>query len=128
MLLANKHDIASIEKLSYLKESELSPLIPQLMEWLQDGNWPVALPVSHLLAKAGDNIIPPLVAVLHGQDDIWKYWCIQLLVKKLPQQQFSMLLKDLVSLAQNPTAGEILEEVHIAAAEAISGFSTDNTF
>ncbi|WP_277469408.1 MULTISPECIES: DUF5071 domain-containing protein [unclassified Paenibacillus] len=46
----DKHDFKSVELLSGLEESQVIPQIPELLEWVQDMNWPIATAVADLLA------------------------------------------------------------------------------
>ena len=49
----DKHDLLALERARELGFPLLNEIIPDLLEWLQDGNWPVARPTATLLAEAG---------------------------------------------------------------------------
>lgn len=71
---SNKFDIEVINHLQLRKSDELIPLLPELLEWIQDMNWPVALPIVHLLSKQKtENLIPDFISILDSQNSIWKY-------------------------------------------------------
>ena len=55
----------------------VAPVLPDLLEWLQDYNWPVARPIGEFLASIPEPMVPHIRAVLDGNDLIWKYWCIE---------------------------------------------------
>nr|WP_145331961.1 DUF5071 domain-containing protein [Paenibacillus xylanexedens] len=55
MLPKDKFDIKSVEKLAKRSNDELREILPELMEWLQDGNWPISKPVEDLLLRFGTN-------------------------------------------------------------------------
>ncbi|MDT0123938.1 DUF5071 domain-containing protein [Paenibacillus sp. RRE4] len=49
MLPKDKFNIKSVKKLAKRSNDELRDILPELMEWLQDGNWPISKPVEDLL-------------------------------------------------------------------------------
>jgi hypothetical protein len=126
LLPEDKFDINAIERILKLPEDEVAALIPKLLEWLQDANWPIAEPMSEFLATTDKLVIPHIVAVLRSNDSIWKYWCIRLLVPKLKPETASMLSVELMALANMPSAEDAREDVHVAAAEAIA-LATNNS-
>ena len=92
----NKFDSSNIERLKHLTDNEIEPILPSLLEWIQDCNWPVA----------GD-ILP--------KDDIWKYWIITCLAPLFSDESINCILSDIQRIAKSPTQGELREEVHEAA-------------
>ena len=38
----DKFDVSSFEQLMALNDAEIDPIIPELLKWIQDMNWPVA--------------------------------------------------------------------------------------
>ncbi|KXH86078.1 DUF5071 domain-containing protein [Sporosarcina sp. HYO08] len=115
----NKYDFSRVNHLKSMNRSELSFLLPGLMEWIQDMNWPIATEVAELLLTFPNEIVPLVKDVLDTNDDVWKYWCLECLVKRFPVE-FQMQLKDdLVRLVENPTTGEKLEELDQIARETL---------
>ncbi|WP_424511158.1 DUF5071 domain-containing protein [Roseateles saccharophilus] len=55
----------------------VEPVLPQILEWTQDGNWPVALVFAPFLATIGAGLAPHARRILHGDDDVWKYFLLQ---------------------------------------------------
>ena len=39
-------DVASVELFKSLSDTEIEPMIPALLEWMQDINWPIAFPIA----------------------------------------------------------------------------------
>lgn len=39
----NKYDFERVNQLKKMDRTELLPLLPGLMEWIQDMNWPIAV-------------------------------------------------------------------------------------
>ncbi|MBS4220524.1 DUF5071 domain-containing protein [Bacillus sp. FJAT-49711] len=107
----NKHDFGSIYKLKELDRTELLPLLPSLMKWIQDMNWPIAEEVAELLLEFPNEIVPYIEKVLETDDNVWKYWCLEILVKRLPEESRKVFETDLIRLVERPTAEEKLEEL-----------------
>ncbi len=68
----HKDDQKVIDGLKRLSFDELKPIIPELLEWLQDGNWPIAWPVAQILKPFADKITPEIINILKTNDGIWK--------------------------------------------------------
>ena len=56
----DKFDVETAKELRELSLDELEPVLGELLEWLQDYNWPVAKVVGPLLAGFDDRIIKKL--------------------------------------------------------------------
>lgn len=122
----DKFDFESIEKLKKLKVSEINNLIPQLIEWIQDFNWPIAKDIISILLIADDDILlSEIRKILQSDDNIWKYWCLRKLVKKKDKKFIFALKKDLEKISLNPSKGELFDNVDIEASEILE--SLDNT-
>jgi hypothetical protein len=92
----------------------VAPVLPGLLEWVQDGKWPVAGIIAPFLAKIGMPILPEVQRVLESADDVWKYWLLKLVVAESPEV-LNALRPTLTRLVQNPTVGEQVEGVVAAA-------------
>lgn len=115
----DKHDFERVKRLKKLDRKELLSVLPGLMEWIQDMNWPIAEEVAELLLTCPNEIVPLIKEVLATNDDVWKYWCLIILVKRLPEDLRMQFKKDLIRLAESPTAGEKLEELDEIAEEIL---------
>lgn len=119
LLPRDKHDFERVNDLKNINKEDLIKLIPELLEWLQDINWPIAREISKLLLTVPKETIPFIVNVLAGKDDIWKEWCLRYFVKDLPTELIENLKEELERIAYRPTKGEELEEVHVTAQEIL---------
>jgi hypothetical protein len=119
LLPADKHDEEAVLHLQNLDETSIEPLIPELLAWIQDLNWPIAGPVSSLLLMHRRLLVSPIREVLQGDDDPWKANCLDVLVEHLSQDQQLALLPELERIANHPTEGEILEEADGTAREIL---------
>lgn len=102
----------------------VEPILPQLIEWLQDYNWPVAQILAPFLASIGSPIIPHIKYVLESDDDIWKYWILVCIVAESPEVA-NALLPYLQRYASNPTENEIAEGVHEISQEILMSLSVE---
>ncbi|HEY2495266.1 MAG TPA: DUF5071 domain-containing protein [Paenibacillus sp.] len=119
LLPRDKHDFERVSELKNIDKNDLIKLIPELLEWLQDINWPIAIEVAKLLLTIPQATIPFISNVLAGGDDIWKEWCLRYFVMELPDGLRKSLQEDLERIAYRPTKGEELEEVHLTAQEIL---------
>ncbi len=120
----DKFDFERLNQVKKLDRSELIPLLPYLLEWVQDMNWPIAKETSDILVTFPEELIPLLKDVLNGDDDIWKYWCLECVVKRFPENVKSKLRSELIRIKEKPTTGERLEELDTTAEEILDTMET----
>ena len=120
LLPHEKGDTERAEAIVALGYPAVAPILPDLIEWLQDCNWPVAHVLSPFLAQIGLPLLPPVRAVLATNDYQWKYWVLLRLVEPSPDLVFA-LHDEITRLAVHPTAAEILEELDYVAQEILDG-------
>src|SRR6218665_1494379 len=112
----HKFDIEAAEKLNEYSIEELRPIIPALLEWLQDCNWPVSYPVRLFLEKHVAEIQNEIVDVFKTNDNLWKYWILLNLGKGINDER---LIAEIKRLASNPTELEKAEELDEISKELI---------
>ncbi|HLP21481.1 MAG TPA: DUF5071 domain-containing protein [Chitinophagales bacterium] len=104
----HKHDTLTAEKLKDYSYAEIKPIIPDLLEWIQDMNWPVARPVAAYLETLTEYISEDILEILKGDDEVWKYWTIMYLGAVTQDNE---VLNEIKRIAHNPTKAEIIDEV-----------------
>ena len=122
LLPKDKSDTDAVEKLSKLEDEQLSPIVPQLLEWIQDMNWQVAPLVCELLSQHYRIVEPHLLSLLGAEqtDEIWKYNIIKsLLGGRYGCPNDERLMSEIKRIAQHPTDSEKAELVDEAAKEYI---------
>lgn len=82
-------------------------------------NWPISEEVAELLLTFPKEIVPLIKDVLATNDDVWKYWCLEILVKRLPKELRKEFKVDLIRLVERSTADEKLEELDEIAYEIL---------
>src|SRR5512139_1927496 len=91
----SKDDFHACANLAAATDEEIAPLAAELLEWLQDMNWPVAPLVRQRLARLGTRLVEPISGILRGDDDIWKFWIIVSLLPSMSNDVISALCPDL---------------------------------
>jgi hypothetical protein len=123
LLPKDKLDVGAAERLSAAGYPAIAPLLPALLEWMQDLNWPVAQAVRPILAEIGAPLASGIRSVLQTDDDIWKYWTVICLVAESKSLTLA-LLPELERLASSPTEGEREERVDVVARNILRRLET----
>ena len=118
----DKSDIQFITELSKYNIKEVKEIVPELLTWLQDYNWPPAEHVGNYLSKFTNEIDEQIISILKGNDDIWKYWVISTLVLHSDVIPNEHILEEVKRIADTPTLSEKEEEVDEIAQEAIEKY------
>ena len=119
LLPRDKIDTDKAEAIIALGFPAVEPILPALLEWMQDMNWPVAQVLQPFLADIGGPLAPHVRHVLGTDDDVWKGWLLRCIVAQSAELQ-TMLRLDLERLAACPTLGEKRETLDIVAKEILS--------
>lgn len=83
----------------YLGYPKLSNYLAELLEFLQDGNWPAAGDVSRLLTSIGRPLIPYIINVFRNKNDaLWNYWILVYIVKDWDNEIISAIRNELLEL------------------------------
>ena len=114
----HKDDQKVIEGLKMLSFEEIKPIIPNLLEWLQDINWPIAGPVAEILKPFSDSMVPEIIKILRTNDGLWKWGTLTTLARTTTNP---MLLTEIERIAKFPTRDEIEEELDIEAIAILNG-------
>ena len=115
----DKHDTGNAQALTALPWEEIRPAMPQILEWVQDANWPVAAILLPFLASIGPRLAPYLKTVLASDDEQWKYVVLLGIVSHSPGLA-SAVDGELTRFALAPTAGELEEGVAEVALEILA--------
>lgn len=86
----------------------IEPILPDLLEWIQDCNWPVAQVLAPFLGTIGAPLIPHIRKILATNDNMWKYWALTYLVQGSPDVA-AALRDELQRYADSPTPDEAAE-------------------
>ena len=120
---ADKYDLDSVKELSSISDNELEPHIGDLFVWVQDINWPVALPICKRLSKYRKSLSKPIVSVLNSNDAIWKYNVITQIVTELSDPIPEEIMDPIVRIINSPSESEKIEEVDLVANDIMVRYS-----
>ncbi|KAG4433238.1 hypothetical protein IFR05_011292 [Cadophora sp. M221] len=120
----SKMDIDSVNRLTPLDPSSLAPLVPHLLTWIQEPNWPIAFPIVELLRKHPSIVVEPVRKVLRdeageGDDGAWKSNCLNALVIEMEKGYQMQLKEELVRMAREPTKEELEWDTADVAKDAL---------
>ena len=118
--IRGKCDLETAERLVALGYPAVAPALPELLEWIQDINWPVAHILAPFLATVGRPLVPELWRVLHSDDSMWKYWCISYIIAEMPLDVAVEFEPELSRLAHDPAPWERAEELDDVARDALA--------
>ena len=104
----------------------VAPILPQLLEWLQDCNWPVAHVLAPFLVSIGSPLVPHIRRILDTDDEIWKYWMISDIMRDSPELA-AAFRDELERLAWSPTGREAAEELDEVAQEVLEKYGWTRT-
>jgi hypothetical protein len=113
----NKHDHEVINDLQKLSFEQLKPIIPDLLIWLQDMNWPIASSIADILSPYIDRITPEIIEILKTDDGMWKFWILNFAKTTTDP----LLLSEIERIAKFPTRNEIEDEVNLIAISILNG-------
>ena len=112
----DKFDTETAGQLPGYSFEAIQPILPQLLEWLQDGNWPVSRPVAaYLRTLPQDQLGPYLMNIMQGDDYEWKYFLISAFSSIDPKDLYLPYLQEIRRLAEHPTPTEINCELQYMA-------------
>ncbi len=118
----DKFDIETAHQLNQYSYQELKPIIPDLLEWLQDCNWPVSKPVAEYLLTVSEHLTDDIVRILRGNDDIWKYYILTVFFQDTDKTIDIKVIAELERMLENPTQGEEEEGVLVVAEEIMNTY------
>ena len=102
----DKFDLDAVDAVAAAPGEALG-LLPGLLAWLYDPNWPVARALAPVLPRVGPALGPALADVLRtGDDDDGKASILASLGPLLTPEQFEAVRPELERLATHPTEGE----------------------
>ena len=118
----NKFDNDRVEIIKKMDRDKILPLLPNLLEWIQDMNWPVATSVLELLLTFPEEIVVHVQDVLSSDDDNWKWFILNDLVIKLPIESRVQFREYLTRVSETPTHNELAEGLDEIAKEILETF------
>ncbi len=119
LVQTHKSDTDAVQRARSAGYPAIEPILGDLLEWMQDMNWPVAGDIEELLAPIGAPLSPYVLKVLQGGDDIWKYWILSRLAVNFDREARQPIIDECIRIVNHPTDGELAEEVNLAAGDIL---------
>lgn len=117
----DKSDDSNIDELNTYDIDRIRTIVPQLLEWLQDGNWPIANRIASYFQPRINKIEDEILAILNTNDEIWKYY-ILLLILHANQQPGRKIMEEVSRIAISPKPSETEEELDEIARDIVNKF------
>lgn len=109
-----KDETDKAKKLVALGYPAVAPVLAEILEWVEDANWPVAKVFLPFLARIGAPLVPSVRYVLQSQDEQWKRVVLEHIVGESGDLAHRLSV-DLLRLIDAPTAAEQAEGLHTTA-------------
>jgi len=114
----DKFDIDSAQRAISAGYPIINPILPKLLTWIQDLNWPVAQKLVPFLATIGEPLESEVRKILEGHDEMWKYWTMKEVISKSAPLR-AKLKVELLRLSEHPTESERNNEVDLIAKDIL---------
>lgn len=118
----DKFDTKSIEQLKTFSIEQIRPIVPKLLIWTQDGNWPNSGLIMDYFRPHINEIDEDIIKILNGNDVTWKYWILLGLINDSVITPNDKILSTLKQLVNNPTEEDKDEELDILSKEILVKF------
>ncbi|WP_418040939.1 DUF5071 domain-containing protein [Paenibacillus xylanilyticus] len=83
-----------------LSSKEYLPYLPELLEGIQDINWPNAYRIVEFLNKHDVEVAPYVKTILLTEDTVWRYWMLTKLVSKWSKNTVEIVKSELLVIAE----------------------------
>lgn len=114
----SKFDLESANRAVAAGYPAVEPVLADLVEWLQDYNWPVAHVLAPFLADIGIPLVPQIDHVFTTNDETWKYWMIVCLISH-NDELYEHYKTRLIELAEHPSESDRVDELDEVARELL---------
>ena len=116
----SKYDVETARLAVQAGFPSVEPILYELLQWLQDYNWPVAHELFGFLASVGTPLAPHIRRAFAGDDYVWQYWLCGLF-RESPDL-YAIFRPEVHRIVSAPTAQEHAEELDQVCAELIAHY------
>lgn len=106
----DKHDHERADAVVETGYPTVGPILWELLEWIQDMNWPIAKTLAPFLTSIGQPLLPHIQRVFRTDDEVWKYWIIHEILWN-SSELAEGFRDEITRIAYSPTETEIVEEL-----------------
>ncbi|WP_337039243.1 DUF5071 domain-containing protein [Paenibacillus illinoisensis] len=83
-----------------MSSKEYLPYLPELLEGIQDINWPNAYRIVEFLNKHDVEVAPYVKTILLTEDTVWRYWMLTKLVSNWSKNTVEIVKSELLVIAE----------------------------
>ena len=118
----DKEDVSFIDDLKLMQIEDIRHIVPNLLEWIQDGNWIQAKLIVNYFSPHINEIENEIITILKGNDSTWKYWTLSSLIYHSDVKPSIKLLSVINDLYVNCSVLDKEEEIDIVANEILEKY------
>jgi hypothetical protein len=115
---SDKFDLERAKAAAAAGYPAVAEVLPELVAWLKDYNWPVAKVLAPFLATIGLPLLPHVKAAFASGDAIWEYWVLRKVVATHIDLA-AAIRPQLENIVACPTPDEVAEDVLAEAREIL---------
>ena len=113
----HKSDSETVKLVIRAGYPEVEPVLYDLLEWLQDMNWPIASELYPFLSTIGIPLAPSIRRVFQTDDYTWQRNVSRLFSDS--KELYELFREQIIRIANHPTEEERLEGVDEVCLDAI---------
>lgn len=102
-----KDDIQKAKDIIQIEVQKALPVLPHLLRWTKDCNWPVSRILLPYLLNFDKDLIPEIDNIIKGHDEVWISWILYEILGNLSDATLSIFKPILVVLAQKESEEDI---------------------
>lgn len=87
----HKSDYDRVEKIIAAGYPKVEPIIPEILECIQDINWPIAQKLLPFINTIASDIVMHYKPILRTDDSPWKSWLLTEIIENLPSTKLAEL-------------------------------------
>lgn len=110
MIIKSKDDLEGVKQLKLMSKEEILHNKTELLRYLQDMNWPIAIEVAKVLQTYTNDLEDEIIRIVTGKDSEWKHWVTIHLLFYSKEKISDRLIKAMEYKVNNPTDSEIIDE------------------
>lgn len=95
MMPKDKFDLDTCKNFYDLTDEAFLEIAPELLTWLQDGNWPIFPEIIKLFIAKQDIAMDEISKVFNTNNVIWQYWILSELYPRLTAKNKMLINKQL---------------------------------
>ncbi|GFP77474.1 DUF5071 domain-containing protein [Clostridium fungisolvens] len=105
----SKYDFETVERIRLTDPENIQDILPQIFQWIEDINWPIAPELVKILAGFDEMIIPYVIDLIQNPNGLREYSIYYFMLPLLSNKQLHLLKDELERVTNNPSFFESAE-------------------